>query len=260
MDCGRCMEHAAQLVDPIVIVEVVAGGYEADDPAVIGGSVWEATGENMGGALLDSGGYACNVEMIDGPCSSQKWPNANYTVNTLSPTIREPYNNTHAWILQSKRLCFRGSCFGTDIARETSEMKVPRKTVKFVSQLYGQTDQLLGRTSPFGQSLRLDKRMSYRFFYGIGTGTERGWEWRVDICARPIAWPDLRAASQNMQAKLQQKYPFSPFWWDEGTFTTIQYMAPVRFVITRKITLLLCTDAKKCEHERFNAPQHESQR
>ena len=61
--------------------------------------------------------------------------------------------------------------------------------------------------------------MTSALFLRIGTGTERGW--RVYALVRPVAWPDLRAALQNMEAKNATKIqPFSPWWiiyrwWDE---------------------------------------------
>jgi len=46
--------------------------------AVTDGVVKGTTGENNGGELVDSMGNACSVEIIDGPCSSQKWAKDNY--------------------------------------------------------------------------------------------------------------------------------------------------------------------------------------
>ena len=64
MDCGSCIEHAAQVFGDTADGEVEANKF--DGPGV-GGTLCVMTGENIGGALDGSGGTACSVEMIDGP-------------------------------------------------------------------------------------------------------------------------------------------------------------------------------------------------
>lgn len=56
MDCGRCIEQAAQLVVASVKeVDVGPGGYEFEAPTIGGMPCW-TTGEKTGGAFVDSGG------------------------------------------------------------------------------------------------------------------------------------------------------------------------------------------------------------
>ena len=60
--------------------------------------------------------------MIDGPCVSQKCANANYSVKPLKYEKKLEKRSTITLMLgryRSKRLCFRESCFCTDIAKET---------------------------------------------------------------------------------------------------------------------------------------------
>jgi hypothetical protein len=114
---------------------------------------------------------------------------------------------------------------------------------KRVPNRVGQQMNFLGRTSLFRQRLRLDERKNVVCL----VSSDRNWNGtglRIYALVRPVAWPDLRSALQNMEAKYNPFHLGGLFIGGGMKKEFLQYMAPVRFVITRKITLLPCTDAK----------------